>query len=162
MKTKINKTGFKALQNRMNRLINDELNEANRVALKRASGDLAMVASEMAPRDTGTLEQNIKAKEVTRNGFISTAEVYVDPSPLNEKAGYTLGEYMVDAHESITPAGGKNLGPRSVEKDSGIGGKFAGEGVGGWFMTRALQYLKQNIINQVKTEVLRAIKASKR
>ena len=119
-----------------------------------SSDDVAFVAQEMAPRKTGTLESAIEARpSVARTPYTVKGGVWVRGTAYNPIDHKRVSEYRIEAHEEITPAGNKRLGPGSVQKNASILGKYDGVGVGGWFMTRALEFMQDKIINQLRNAI---------
>jgi hypothetical protein len=101
------------------------------------------LAIQMAPVDHANLEKAIKIRgdENGRSRDSSgkfarrEVEVYIDMDmPVPNRPEKTVGDYAYEMHEHLTPAGGLELGPKSVEKQNG-----SQVTVGGWFLTRALE-----------------------
>lgn len=158
---KIKTKGFDTLQDTLRaRFERGVMNPAQK-SIVESSDDLAFVAQEMAPRKTGTLESAIEPiTKPTRSGATISGGVRVRGTAYNPIDKKRVAQYRVEAHEEITPAGNKRLGPGSVQKNASILGKFDGVGVGGWFMTRALQYMQDKIINQLKDAIKRGLSRS--
>lgn len=123
-------------------------------SILQSSDDVAFIAQEMAPRKTGTLESSIEARpNVDRTPQTITGEVWVRGTAYNPVDGVRVSEYRMEAHEEITPAGNKKLGPGSVAKNASILGKYDDVGVGGWFLTRALDYMRNKITTRLKNAI---------
>lgn len=123
-------------------------------SILQSSDDIAFVAKEMAPRKTGTLESAIEPlPSVSRSGYVITGGVHVRGDLYNDVDKKRTSQYMTEAHEKITPAGNKRLGPGSVQKNATVLGKYDGVGVGGWFMDRAFKFMKEKVINQLQNAI---------
>lgn len=112
------------------------------------------LAIRMAPIDRGNLEEAIKMEpesyERQRDAagrFVRTqVYIYVDTDmPIPERPGKTIGDYAYEMHEHLTPLGPLNLGPLSEEKQANNGGVQ----VGGGFLTRALEEVGAQIIEDI-------------
>jgi hypothetical protein len=112
------------------------------------------LAIKMAPIDHGNLEEAIKI-EGAEGGAARDAEtgrftrkevtIYVDGDmPIPDRPGKTVGDYAYEIHEHLEPKGPWQLGERSQEKQDG-----SDVVVGGGYLERALDALKDKIINEV-------------
>ena len=160
---KVETKGFDTLGEALKKKLEQAVMKPAEKSILSSSDDLAFVAQEMAPRKTGTLESAIEARpKVTRTANAITGGVWVRGTAYNPIDGVRVSEYRVEAHEEITPAGNKRLGPGSVQKNAMVGSKYDSVGVGGWFMTRALEFMKDKIINQLKVAIREGLSRSKK
>lgn len=115
--------------------VHKRTSEAQREELFKAGEDVAKLASDNAPRDTGALENSIRSVPV-RDDVRGRYSVYigVDEKKLGE--GYTKYGFRYDEHLHKKPF---NLGPLSQLKQE------SGKNVGFEFLTRALRELEDGI-----------------
>jgi hypothetical protein len=135
-------------------LLNIDSNTKRRAfgAILEGAKEIQELAIKMAPIDKGNLEEAIKIDEGGSGRDAATGRftrkevsVYVDMSmPVPDRPGKTVGDYAYEMHEHLTPVGPLQLGERSQEKQEG-----SSVVVGGGFMERALDALKERIVNQV-------------
>ena len=150
--------GFGTLQKRLEKLIRQTILDVAAEVMKQGADDTMFVAMQMAPIKSRSLEQAIEIKPGRkRDGFSVWSEVWVRPSAWNSEEGIKVGEYAQEAHDNITPAGHKKLGPFSKEKNSQRQYQ-----VGGGFMDRALEVTKPIILNQLTQQLNQALLALNR
>lgn len=135
-------------------LLNVDSNAKRRALAAVIAGakEIQEMAIRMAPIDHGNLEEAIKVDEGGSGRDAETGRfkrkevtVYVDSSmPVPERPGKTVGDYAYEIHEHLEPKGPWQLGERSREKQEG-----SDVIVGGGYLERALDALKDKIINEV-------------
>ena len=151
---KIQTKGFDTVQNQLKRMLETGVMKPAQQSILQSSDDIAFVAKEMAPRKTGTLESAIEPlPSVSRSGYVITGGVHVRDDLYNDVDQKRTSQYMTEAHEKITPAGNKRLGPGSVQKNATVLEKYDGVGVGGWFMDRAFKFMKEKVITQLQNAI---------
>ena len=155
----MNVQGFDMLEKNLRKRLRRNLRPELKKTLEESALDLSMVAQELAPYDTGALENAISVSPSRRDfGWAFRYEVWANPRIMNPKAKYRVGVYAEEAHERIEPIGDWHLGPGSEAKDQSIGSKYGSVGgVGGGFMDRAYEYCKPFIEANISTAVRNAL-----
>lgn len=142
-------SGFGMIEKNLTRVINNAVVTPARESIKQSASDVAFVAVEMAPRYTGTLEDSIITQTKQQQPkYHAQSTVYIDPRSYNSLQKIKAAAYAKEAHDEITPTGDRNLGYFSAEKQ-----KVSEYPVGGGFFSRALKYLKDNILKDLKNKV---------
>lgn len=127
--------------------------------LKVCANDLAALSRRMAPIDDGNLEKAIKVRyegtHIPGLGFVKgggSYVVYVDNNmPVDGRGGKTVGDYAWEMHEHLTPAGEMKLGDKSRLKQDGN----PNIQVGGWFLTRSAEQMRDAVHARLATVVLK-------
>ena len=149
--------GFGMIKQNLEKLIRKKLMPPLKQAILDSAEEICFIATEMAPRDTGTLESAIEVKQNKHDyQWRRQAEVWVRPSVYNSKAHTRVGTYADDVEENVTPAGSKKLGPGSVEKN-GMIPDYDGVGVGGGYMSRAVKYAEPFIRSRLNKAIQDAL-----
>lgn len=142
--------GFARLEQNLATLFRTQLMPSLDDAVTQGGDDIAFVAQEMAPRDTGTLENAIESKRRIPSKLVAEACVRVRPYDYNDKYHRRVYKYMGEAHEEIQPAGDRGLGDGSLEKQALLND---GVEVGGHFLTRAYEYAKPQVNQRIIKEL---------
>ena len=111
--------------------------ESKRV-LRQGAKDIMEASKQMAPIDDGELEEAHEIAVVRLNKDEMEVEITVG----GNVGGVDVDEYAWEQHESLTPAGDWQLGPRSKAKNAS---NPANRPVGGKFLERAVDEYEDEI-----------------
>lgn len=152
---KVETEGFDGLE----KFLGTAITSASKASLKgvrKVAEDVAFVAREMAPMDTGALQDSIQMDSLDYQDLVATATVGIDSYAMNTQENKWVTDYAEEAHEEITPSGNWKLGLLSRTKQEMIP-SYDGIGVGGGFMTRALGYCAPDAPSMVAQEIQKVL-----
>ena len=152
---KVETEGFGGIENFLDAAITSA-SKASLKGVKKVAEDVAFVAHEMAPMDTGALQNSIRMDSSAYQDLVAIATVGIDSYAINNKAHKWVTEYADEAHEEITPSGDWKLGPLSEAKQEMVS-SYDGIGVGGGFMTRAMLFCAPDAPSMIAQEIRRAL-----
>lgn len=143
--------GFDGVESYLDTVI-EQASKASLTGARKVAQDVAFVAREMSPMNTGSLQDAIIEGPASYSNMVAKATVVIDEHARNDVAGQWVSDYADEAHDEITPVGNWELGILSLTKQEMVP-SYDGIGVGGGFMTRALAYCAPDAPSMIAQEI---------